>query len=136
LKRHINFNILERRRRIMKKSVIAILLISAVLLLSASFVFASEEAMAEGAKSSNIFYYALAALAAGLGVGVGALGCGIGQGIGTARACEGIARNPGASGKITTSLIIGLAMIESLTIYALVVALILLFVDPFGAKLM
>ena len=122
----------------MKKSVIAILLISAFLLLSASFVFATEEAMAAeaGAKSSNIFYYALAAIAAGLGVGIGALGCGIGQGIGTARACEGIARNPGASGKITTSLIIGLAMIESLTIYALVVALILLFVDPFGAKLM
>lgn len=122
----------------MKKSLIAILLISAVILLAASFVFAQEHGeMAEaGAKSSNIFYYALAALAAGLGVGVGALGCGIGQGIGTARACEGIARNPGASGKITTSLIIGLAMIESLTIYALVVALILLFVDPFGAKLM
>lgn len=121
----------------MKKSVIAILLISAFLLLSASFVFAAEEAVViEGAKSSNIFYYALAAIAAGLGVGIGALGCGIGQGMGTAKACEGIARNPGASGKITTSLIIGLAMIESLTIYALVVALILLFVDPFGAKLM
>lgn len=121
----------------MKKSAIAMLLIFAVLMLSATFVFATEEAAAEaGAKSSNIFYYALAAIASGIGVGVGALGCGIGQGIGTARACEGIARNPGASGKITTSLIIGLAMIESLTIYALVVALILLFVDPFGAKLM
>jgi len=119
----------------MKKSVVAILLIFALVLLSATFVFA-EEAAEAGAKSSNVFYYALAAIAAGVGVGVGALGCGIGQGLGTARACEGIARNPGASGKITTSLIIGLAMIESLTIYALVVALILLFVDPFGAKLM
>ncbi len=120
----------------MKKSVIAILLISAVLLLSASFVFATEEVAEAGAKSSNIFFYAMAALAAGVGVGIGALGCGIGQGLGTARACEGIARNPGASGKITTTLIIGLALMESLTIYALVVALILLFVDPFGAKLM
>ena len=120
----------------MKKSVIAILLITAFLLLSTSFVFATEEAMAEGAKSSNIFFYAMAALAAGIGVGIVALGCGIGQGLGTARACEGIARNPGASGKITTTLIIGLALMESLTIYALVVALILLFVDPFGAKLM
>jgi len=120
----------------MKKSTVAMLLIFAVVLLSASVVFATEEAVEAGAKSSNIFYYALAALAAGLGVGIGALGCGIGQGLGTARACEGIARNPGASGKITTSLIIGLALMESLTIYALVVALILLFVDPFGAKLM
>jgi F-type H+-transporting ATPase subunit c len=122
----------------MKKSVVAILLIFAVVLVFASFVFAQEHAAAAeaGAKSSNVFYYALAAIAAGLGVGIGALGCGIGQGLGTAKACEGIARNPGASGKITTSLIIGLAMIESLTIYALVVALILLFVNPFGAKLM
>jgi F-type H+-transporting ATPase subunit c len=39
------------------------------------------------------------------------------------KACEGVARNPGASGKITTTLIIGLAMIESLAIYALLVAL-------------
>ena len=116
----------------MKKSVVAILLILAVVLVAASFVFAQEhEAATEGAKSSNVIYFALAAIAAGIGVGIGALGCGIGQGMGTAKACEGIARNPGASGKITTSLIIGLAMIESLTIYALVVALILLFVDPF-----
>jgi len=56
---------------------------------------------------------------------------GIGQGLGLKGATEGIARNPGASGKITTTLIIGLAMIESLAIYALVVALILLFVNPF-----
>ena len=60
------------------------------------------------------------------------LGTGIGQGIGLARAAEGVARNPGASGKITTTLIIGLAMIESLCIYALVVALIILFAKPFG----
>mgnify|MGYP000589273628 CR=1 FL=1 len=45
-------------------------------------------------------------------------------------ATEGIARNPGASGKITTTLIIGLAMIESLCIYALVVALIILYAYP------
>ncbi|MBI5666122.1 MAG: ATP synthase F0 subunit C [Nitrospirae bacterium] len=57
---------------------------------------------------------------------------GIGQGIGLAKAAEGVARNPGASGKITTTLIIGLAMIESLCIYALVVALIILFAKPFG----
>ena len=42
-------------------------------------------------------------------------------------AVEGIARNPGASGKILSTLLIGLAMIESLAIYVLVIALILLF---------
>jgi F-type H+-transporting ATPase subunit c len=116
-----------------KKTITAILLIVALVLVLAPFAFAEEAAAA--AKGSNIFYYAMAAIAAGIGVGIGALGCGIGQGMGTAKACEGIARNPGASGKITTSLIIGLAMIESLTIYALVVALILIFVNPFGKLL-
>ncbi|HCC69236.1 MAG TPA: ATP synthase F0 subunit C, partial [Nitrospiraceae bacterium] len=51
---------------------------------------------------------------------------------GVSKACEGIARNPGASGKIMTTLIIGLALIESLAIYTLVVVLIILFANPFG----
>jgi F-type H+-transporting ATPase subunit c len=116
-----------------KKTVIAILLTLAFVLTLASFAFAEEAAAA--AKSSNIFYYAMAAIAASVGVGLAAAFCGIGQGMATSKACEGIARNPGASGKITTSLIIGLAMVESLTIYALVVALIILFVNPFGKLL-
>ncbi|MEW6213688.1 MAG: ATP synthase F0 subunit C [Nitrospirota bacterium] len=118
----------------MKKTITAILLTFALLWVLAPFAFAEEAAAVTG-KGSNIFYYAMAAIAAGIGVGIGALGCGIGQGVATAKACEGIARNPGASGKITTSLIIGLAMVESLTIYALVIALIILFVNPFGKLL-
>lgn len=117
----------------MKKNVAAILL-TFLLLLILSPVALAEEAEAV-AKGTNIDYYKIAVLACGIAIGVAAFGCGIGQGIGTAKACEGIARNPGASGKVTTSLIIGLAMIESLTIYALVVALIVLFVNPFGKLL-
>jgi F-type H+-transporting ATPase subunit c len=120
-------------KEVMRKAIIVILLTVALIWALAPFVFAVEAEAAE--KGSNIFYYAMAAIAAAVGVGLGAAGCGIGQGIGTSKACEGIARNPGASGKITTSLIIGLAMIESLTIYALVVALIILFVNPFGKLL-
>ena len=60
-------------------------------------------------------------VAAALGLGLAALGCGIGQGKATASACEGTARNPGASGPIRTAFIIGVALIESLTLYALVV---------------
>ena len=52
-------------------------------------------------------------------------GGGIGQGICMRGALEGIARNPNASGKIFTPMIIGLALIESLVIYALVIAFIL-----------
>ncbi len=61
---------------------------------------------------------------------IDAIGCVIGQGIGLRSAVEGIARNPESSGKVTVTLLIGLAMIESLAIYALVVALILIYAHP------
>jgi F-type H+-transporting ATPase subunit c len=117
----------------MKKTLGIVLLALAMIWILAPFCFAAEAATA--GKSSNILYYAMAALGCGLGIGVAALGTGIGQGIGLGKACEGVARNPGASGKVTTTLIIGLAMIESLCIYALVVVLVLLFVNPFGKLL-
>ena len=64
-------------------------------------------------------------LGAGIAIGVAALGGGIGQGIAVSRALEGIARNPNAADKIFTPMIIGLALIESLVIYGLVIAFIL-----------
>ena len=73
---------------------------------------------------------ALICLAAALSVGNAALGCGIGMGHGLRGACSGVARNPEASGKITVTMIIGLALIESLTIYGLVISLILLYANP------
>ncbi len=60
-------------------------------------------------------------VAAAIGLGIAAAGCGVGQGKATAAACEGTARNPGASGEILTKFIIGVALIESLTLYALVI---------------
>jgi len=74
-----------------------------------------------------------AAWATAVGMAIAAAGCGIGQGMGLKAACEGTARNPEAGGKLTVTLILGLAFIESLAIYALVVNLILLFVKPLGA---
>jgi F-type H+-transporting ATPase subunit c len=62
------------------------------------------------------------ALAAGLAIGLAALGGSLGQGRAAGAALEGIARNPGASGKIFTPMILGLALIESLVIYALIIA--------------
>ncbi|NJB68152.1 F-type H+-transporting ATPase subunit c [Desulfobaculum xiamenense] len=70
--------------------------------------------------------------ASAIGMAIAAAGCGLGQGMGLKAACEGTARNPEASGKITVTLILGLAFVESLAIYALVVNLILLFVKPFA----
>ena len=74
----------------------------------------------------------MTAIATAIGMAIAAAGCGIGQGMGLKAACEGTARNPEAGGKITVTLILGLAFIESLAIYALVVNLILLFVRPLG----
>jgi F-type H+-transporting ATPase subunit c len=70
-------------------------------------------------------------IAAAFGMAIAAAGCGIAQGLGLKAALEGTARNPEASGKITVTMLIGLALIESLAIYALVVNLILLFANPF-----
>ena len=64
------------------------------------------------------------ALGAGLAVGVAAFGGGLGQGKAVSAALEGIARNPSASDRIFTPMIIGLALIESLVIYGLVIAII------------
>ena len=73
----------------------------------------------------------LGVIGAALGMAIAAAGCGLGQGLGLRAACEGIARNPDAAGKIQVCLILGLAFIESLAIYALVVNLIILFANPF-----
>ena len=63
-------------------------------------------------------------IGAGLAIGLAAFGGGLGQGKTAAAALEGIARNPAAQGKIFVPMIIGLALIESLVIYAFLVAFI------------
>ncbi len=61
---------------------------------------------------------------AAIGLGIAALGGGLGQGRAAAAALDGIARNPGAADKIRGPMILGLALIESLVIYALIIALL------------
>ena len=75
-----------------------------------------------------MMYLSILALAAGLGVPIAAFGAALGQGKIGAAALEGIARQPDATGRIQTAMIIALALVESLAIYALLIALILLFV--------
>ncbi|PLX73487.1 MAG: ATP synthase F0 subunit C [Desulfuromonas sp.] len=72
-------------------------------------------------------FYSMCVLAAAFGMAIGSFGTGLGQGIAVSKAVEGVARNPGASGKIMTIMLIGLAMIESLAIYVLVVAMLIIF---------
>jgi len=91
----------------------------------------STAAFAQGADATAIktsglaSNYGLIALAAGLAIGIAALGGGIGQGRAAAAALDGIARNPGAAGQLGGRMILGLALIESLVIYALIIAFLL-----------
>ncbi|MEW6778120.1 MAG: ATP synthase F0 subunit C [Bdellovibrionota bacterium] len=67
----------------------------------------------------------LVALAAGLTMALSAFGGALGQSRAASTALEGMARNPSAAGQIQTAMIIGLALIESLVIYGLVIAFFL-----------
>ena len=97
------------------------------LFLSLVFCALASAAFAEG---NNAEYISATIVAAATALGIAAAGGSIGQGIATSKAMEGISRQPEATNSIRGSLILGLALIESLTIYALVVALILIFLNP------
>ena len=96
------------------------LLVVVLTILAAPAMFAQETAPA----NNPVRWDVVAAIAA---LGIAASAGAIGQSRAIVSACEGIARNPGAAGVIRTVMIIGLALIESLVIYALVVALIKVF---------
>ncbi len=78
-------------------------------------------AFAQGAETNENDVKVAGNLAAGLAIGLAAFGGSLGQGKAAAAALEGIARNPNAAGEIRTPMILGLALIESLVIYALVI---------------
>ena len=80
----------------------------------------------EAAQQDNEFSVKMyLAIASGFGIALAAFGGAIAQGRAAAAALEGIARNPGASGKILTPMILALALIESLVIYTLIIAFVL-----------
>ncbi len=74
---------------------------------------------------AGMWYKGLIALAGGLGLGLAAFGAALGQGRATAAAMESIGRNPNSADRIFTPLIVGLALMEALALYALVIAFLL-----------
>jgi F-type H+-transporting ATPase subunit c len=88
--------------------------------------FAAGEDAAAVRQDGLAHNYGLIALGAGISIGLAGLGCGIGQGRAAAAAVDGIARNPQAKGALFTPMILGLAFIESLAIYALIISLVLM----------
>ena len=114
----------------MKKSMIWMGLV--LVMMAAGSLWAAEGAVAAGkAADSSVWFFALTALGAGLAIGLGTVGTGVGMGSTVGKALEAMARQPEMVGTIQTNMIIGLAFIESLAIYALAVAMILLFANPF-----
>jgi F-type H+-transporting ATPase subunit c len=74
---------------------------------------------------------AASAIGAGLAIGLAAIGAGIGDGAVTAKAIEGMARQPEAKGTILVNMLISVGLIESIPIIAAVIAIVLVFANPF-----
>ncbi|HLV19425.1 MAG TPA: ATP synthase F0 subunit C [Polyangiaceae bacterium] len=89
--------------------------------LVSSSAFAQDAAVGANQFSAQ----SMAALAAGLAIGLAVLGGALGQGRAAAAALEGISRNPGAAPRIQTPMILGLALIESLVLFAFAIAFLL-----------
>ena len=102
------------------------------LILAVMAVLVPGAAMAQGAAAAPAGSWVgpYSVLVAGFAMAFAAGLCALGQGRAIASAVDAMARQPGAAARIQTAMIIGLALIESLAIYVLVVAMILLFVQP------
>lgn len=84
---------------------------------------------------ANLIFVVVGMVVAGLTVAIGTIGPARAQGQAVDSALDAIARQPDAADRISRTLFIGLAMIESLAIYCLVIALILLFANPFTSMI-
>ncbi len=95
-----------------------------VIVLASPLLAMAQEA-AGAAAAGHPLRAGLIAIAANIGIGIAAFGSALGQGRMAASAMESIGRNPNSAGQIFTPMIIGLAFIEALTLYALVIAFFL-----------
>lgn len=108
-----------------------------IIFLSVLFLMSAVPAFAEQAESSTvktaeeISYYAVIGVAIIAAMALAVIGGALGQGKCVSAAAKAVANNDKVSGKITITTVVGLAFIESLIIYVLVVNLILLFGNPF-----
>ena len=78
------------------------------------------------AEFNEFFVAGMAVLGAGIAM-VAGLGPGIGEGIAASKACEAVGRNPDAESKIRNMMVLGIALSDTTGIYALIIALILIF---------
>ena len=120
----------------MKKSLIYTVIAMVLVIVSAPFVFAAKEVAQAATTAAGTIDYTkaivigCALIAAGIAIGVGAVGAGLGLGQATSGASNAVGRNPEAQGKVMLTMMVGMAMTESVAIYALVIALVILFANP------
>ncbi len=91
----------------------------------AAFVAVLSNGTAHAQEATLLTGNAVVGLAAGIAIAGAAIGAGLGQGRAVAAAMESIGRNPNSADRIQTPMILGLAFIEALAIYALVIAFLL-----------
>ncbi len=103
----------------------SVVLMTAMLLLGTASSAMASEAAAEGLRT----FFGIA-IACGFGIAIAAMGCSWGMGYAIHGALTGTARNPEAGGKIMTTMIIGLALMEALVIYVLLICFIMVFKIP------
>ena len=113
----------------MKKMASVLLGMILVLVLS-PLAMAAEAAVTGGTDYTRAIVTAASLIGAGVVLGFGACGTGLGMGQATSGSTSAVGRNPEAQGKIMLTMMVGMAMTESVVIYALVVALILLYANP------
>lgn len=95
-----------------------------ILVAGLALLFVAEPALAQEVANANAYKGSIG-MAAGLGMGIAAFGGAIGQGMAARAGLEGTARNPAAAGKILVPMVLGLALIESLVLYSLVISFML-----------
>ena len=113
------------------KKLLTLLVAAGALLVSSPLVYAAEVLPGAGESYTKALFAVGAMLAAGLSIGVAGLGVGVGMGNAINGATSAVGRNPGVQGKIMMTMMVGLAMAESVAIYALVIALVLLYANPY-----
>lgn len=114
-----------------EKTFLTVLTLVASLLMTSQYAFAADAIPVGGESYIKVIFAVGAMIGAGLAIGLGAIGAGAGIGSAASGACQAVGRNPGVQGKIMMTMLVGMAMAESIAIYALVVSLLLLFANPY-----
>ena len=114
----------------MRKGLVVSFLVTGLVLALSSTAMAQEVQAGFTVDYSLAIFLAATVLAAGFAMGMGAIGPGSGLGQAASGAANAVGRNPEAQGKILLVMLVGMAMTEAVAIYALVVALVLIYANP------